>query len=89
MTAQAMSDVLTEEEEGVLSMVRCALAEIRVRSGCADMDAIREAVISAGALMLEDEGECGTYSLGTTRFTIRSLRAPPGGIELSFQEPLA
>ena len=87
MTPQAMSDVLTEEEEEALSMVRRALAGVRARPGGADMDAVRGAVISAGALGLGGEGERMAFSLGSARFTIRPLKGAPGGIELCFQEP--
>jgi hypothetical protein len=80
-----MSDVLTMDEEGVLSMVRTMLAEARARSGVADMDGIKRAIMATGALVTEDTGDSVTYSLGTAHFTVRALDTPPGAIELSFQ----
>jgi hypothetical protein len=84
-----MIDVLTAEEESVLSMVREIVAEGRARGGVAEIGELKKTIARAGATVAGETCESGTFILRGARFTVRALSDPHGAIELRFLGPEA
>jgi len=82
-----MADVLTAEEERVLSMVREMVAEGRARDGAAEIGELKKTIARAGAVVANETCESGTFILRGARFMVRALSDPQGAIELRFLGP--
>lgn len=85
--ATAMSDVLTEDEESALSIVRETLAEARAKNGAADIRGLSTAIAAVGPRMTAETVESSSFVHRTARFTVRALLQRSGAFELSFQAP--
>jgi hypothetical protein len=79
-----MGDVLTEDEESALAIVRETLLEVRAGGRLADIRGICAAVAAAGARVTAENGESASFAHRSARFTVRFLAENPGRFVLSF-----
>lgn len=76
-------DVLSIDEEDVLSKVRLIVSGLRAKDDAIGLEPVRKAVTESGAtIVLENPGSGAIeLRLGRVRFVLRSV---PEGIEISF-----
>jgi hypothetical protein len=80
-------DVLSTEEENVLSNVRDIVAGMRAMGSMGDLAILSQRLTDAGAFAAnerETDGRVG-FVLGGVRFLLRTV--PHAGFEISFQSP--
>ncbi len=88
-TPACRRDILSEDEEGALCLVREALAAARSASGPAGLHRIGENLAAVGVLAEEVGAARGTFRHRSARFSISTRADPPGSFEVRFIEERA
>ena len=79
-------DVLSEDEEFVLSLLRDILGEIRARGHAADLKSMEMAIVNAGAQIerVAPGLEFQVFRIRSARFHVQARASQKGAIELMF-----
>jgi len=79
-------DVLSGGEEGVVSMLRQIVNEIRAHGLAADVETVARAAVEAGATSASEEGwgEAGVLTFHGTHFSLILRSGLGAGIEVNF-----
>jgi hypothetical protein len=80
------ADLLTPDEEGVLSALRDIVAGVRAQGLAPELEGAADRLVSAGAELSVGPGEPGPldFRLRGVRFTLRTSPGPRRGIEVCF-----
>jgi hypothetical protein len=81
-----MSEILSEDEEAALALVRRALEEARAGGATAYLRGLSAAIAAAGACTTVETRDSVSFAHRSARFTVRAFAERPGSFELSFQE---
>lgn len=81
-----MSDVLSVDEEEVLTMMRTLVAEVRERARSTCMEELKKSLVSAGATMTDESVEGATFSLRRVQFRLKVIPNNVSSVELTFVE---
>lgn len=79
-------DVLSGDEEGVVSMLRQIVIEIRAHGLAADVETVARAAVEAGASSASGDGwgEAGVLTFHGAHFSLIPRSGPGAGIEVNF-----
>lgn len=79
-------DLLSAEEEGVLSSLRAIVEGVRGRGLSPELEAVSAELVSTCAATEAAPGESGTrvFRQGGASFSLRQIPGPGRGIEVSF-----
>jgi hypothetical protein len=77
-------DLLSSDEEGVLAFLRTVVSEIRERGESADPEAVKAALVRAGATAGGDEPARCILEINGAKFSVRRGTGARDAIEISF-----
>ena len=79
-------DILSNDEESALCLIRQIIAGIRARDLLADIEAVEQALIDSGTSKLGDaaDRESGMFRLHSAHFSLTACPQPGAGIEINF-----